>query len=215
MSCAWGEDWTRFCIIKTRQCDDIREDGEPASHLPNMNAIIRGGLAILFLCACARTAVATEATVRVAASRELRLAVVDSGKPSIARDALHAAFGKSLGDAVSKECGSAIGVRVKCVSADNAAFSLGNGAFDAVLILNGSLPRALMISDVTRLNATLGTGKDEKKVFLIFNNGDATLAHLFSASFAIALTDNKFLDSVDTVDAKLAVNGGSKLAAAR
>jgi hypothetical protein len=43
----------------------------------------------------------------------------------------------------------------------------------------------------------LGAGEAEKKVYLIFSNGDELLAKLFYASFPIALTDNNFLDAVD------------------
>jgi len=176
-----------------------------------MNTIIRGGVAVFLL--CASVAKAAESTIQVAASRELRLAIVDNVKSSAAREAVHSAFAAGLSAAVSKACGTAVGVRAKSTTADAAAFSLGNGAFDAVLVLTGSLPRAMMTSDVTRLNATLGAGRSEKKAYLIFNNGDASLAQLLSASFAVAVTDGKFLDALDGNVAPLAVGSGAKIAA--
>ena len=175
----------------------------------NMNSLIRGSL--VFFSLCVGTALAAE-TVKVASSRELRLAIVDPAKPSAAREATHAAFAASLRAAVTKQCGGEVGVRMKCVPADNAAFNLGTGVYDAVLVLGGSLPRALMTSDVSRLSATLGAGKTEKKVYLIFGNEDATLAGLLSNTFDTALTDGRFLDAVDGIDGKIA-RSGSKLAA--
>lgn len=177
-----------------------------------MNALIRGG--VLFLFVCISVTFAAEATVRVATSRDLKLAVIDSTKASSARDALHAAFAQGLSEAISKQCGSTVGVRTKCVSADHAAFNLGTGVYDAVLVLTGNLPRALMTSDVTRLSATLGSGRAEKKVYMIFSNGDERLAQLLGSSFAPALTDGKFLDSVDGLAGRIS-EGGAKMASAQ
>lgn len=176
-----------------------------------MKAIVQ--VSFIFSLLCASIATAAESTVKVAATRELRLAVVDSSKASAVRDASHAAFAASLGQAVSKQDGGEIGVRVKCVSADNAAFSLGSGVYDAVLVLTGALPKALMMSEVSRLSATLGAGKTEKKVYLVFNNGDETLTKLLSSSFPLALTDDKFLDAVDGISNRIAAaSTGSKIA---
>jgi hypothetical protein len=176
-----------------------------------MNAIIRGSFLLSFFLA---TVASAQSTVEVAGSRELRLAVVDSAKSTPSRDATHSAFARGLGRAVSGQEGSEIGVNFKCVSADQAAFNLSNGIYDAVLVLTGSLPRALMTSEVTRLNATLGDGKTEKKIYLIFNNGDQTLAKILSASFSLAMTDSKFLDAIDGVGNRIAeANTSAKVAA--
>ena len=178
-----------------------------------MNVILRGSFA--FLCLSASLAMGTPSTVTVASSRELRLAIVDSSKATPVRDASHAAFALCLGQAVSRQGGGEIGVKVKCVSADHAAFNLGTGVYDAVLVLSGSLPRALMISEVSRLSATLGSGRNEKKVYMIFSNGDQTLSRVLTTSFAQALTDNRFLDAVDGISSRIASAGdGSKVAAA-
>ena len=88
-------------------------------------------------------------------------------------------------------------MRTKCVNADHAAFNLGTGVYDAVLVINNSLPRPLMISDVARLSATLGSGKTEKKLYFIFGTSDAPLSELLSASFPAALNNPKFLDMLD------------------
>ncbi len=152
--------------------------------------------------------------VKVAGSRELRLAVVDSAKASPAREASHAAFAASLGDAISKLCGSPMGVKAKCVNADHAAFNLGTGVYDAVLVIGSTLPRPLMISDVSRLNATLGAGKTEKKVYLIYSNADEGLSKILAGTFETALTSARFLDALDGKETKLAAAAGMKVAAA-
>jgi len=176
-----------------------------------MHALLRTGLVSIFL--GASLTLAADKTVRVDANRDLRLAVVDTSKPTKERDAQHAAFADSLGAAVSKQCGGTIGVRVKSVSADSAAFNLGTGVYDAVLFIGTMLPRPLMISDVSRLSAIRGSGKSEKKIFLIFGTGDETLANLLSASFPLAVNDQKFLDALnDPVGA--GTPAGGKLAAA-
>lgn len=177
-----------------------------------MNAIIRGSFLVSFLLATVATA--APSTVQVAGSRELRLAVVDSARANSSRDATHSAFAVGLGRAVSGQEGSEIGVSVKCVSADQAAFNLSNGLYDAVLVLTGSLPRALMTSEVIRLNATLGDGKSAKKIYLVFNNGDQTLAKILSASFSVAMTDSQFLDAIDGFGNRIAeADTGAKVAA--
>ena len=176
-----------------------------------MNAFIRGSLVLGFL--FVSVAQSAETTVKVAGSRELRVAVVDAAKPSALRDSTHVAFGDSLASAVRQQGGGEIGVRVKCVGADQAAFNLGTGVYDAVLVLTGSLPRPLMMSEAIRLNGTLGAGKTEKKVYLVFNDGDEVLAKLLLTSFSAALTDNKFLDALDGITSRIASAGqGAKLA---
>ena len=176
-----------------------------------MNTLFRISLILgFFSVSVARSA---ESTVTVAGSRELRVAVVDGSKASALRDAAHTAFAASLSDAIRRQGGGEIGVRAKCVSADHAAFNLGTGVYDAVLVLTGNMPRPLIMSQVLRLNATLGAGKSEKKVYLVFNEGDETLAKLFLTSFAVALTNNKFLDALDGgTDAIAAANSGTKIA---
>lgn len=176
-----------------------------------MNALLKAGL-VLFISGVSLT-VAAENAVRVDASRDLRLAVVDASKPSKAREAQHAAFADSLGEAIGKQSGAPIAVRLKVVSADSAAFNLGTGVYDAVLVLGSSLPRPLMISDVSRLSAVLGAGKTERKLYLVFGTGDAGLADLLSAAFPAALNNQKFLDTLDGAGGRSAP-AGEKLAAA-
>lgn len=166
-----------------------------------MNTFSRIGLGLFLSAVCVSRA--EDQVVRVDASRELRLAVVDTAKVSASREAMYTAFAETLSEAISAKCQSHIGVRAKRVSADHAAFNLGTGVYDAVLVFSSSLPRPLMISDVARLSATLGSGKTETKVYLIFGAGDETLGKLLAVSFEGALTSDKFLAAYEGPAAKL------------
>lgn len=174
-----------------------------------MNATMRVGLVFLSLFTAA---FAAETEVRVASSRGLQLAVVDAAKPSAARDAVHQAFAASLGDAVSKRCGSPIGVRVKCVGADHAAFNLNAGVYDAVLVVAKSLPEGLAKVDGITLSAVPQSGKRDRTIFLIVSNGDASLQGMLASAFATALNDERFLTSFSGNEQKVAVANGTKVA---
>ena len=170
-----------------------------------MNARLRASG--IFILLGVGLATAGEKPMRVDASRDLRLAIVDASKASPARDTQHAAFANSLGEALSQQCGSTVGVRTKVVSADSAAFNLGTGVYDAVLAIGSALPRPLMISEVSRLSAVLGAGKTEKKLYLVFGTGDEGLVTLLSGSFPVALNNPKFLDTLDDPVGRAAPKG--------
>lgn len=138
-----------------------------------------------------------EPVVRVAASAELRLAIVDAAKATPTREAVHQAFAASLGAAMGETGGGAVPVKRKWVGADQAAFGLGAGVYDVVLVISSSLPRQLVLSDMTRLNATLGAEKHQKKAFLIFPQADEGLQKLLTQSFATAISNQQFLDALD------------------
>jgi hypothetical protein len=168
-------------------------------HFTPLAAIMK---AILRCCLClaasgASVALADQAAVRVVASSDLRLVIVDSARATPARDALHRAFAASLGKAMGDTVGGPVAVRMKCEAADQAAFGLSNGGCHVVLSIGKNLPRPLVLSGTSRLTATLGAGKNEREAFLIFSNEDAGLEKLLTKSFASAITDNRFLDALD------------------
>jgi len=158
-----------------------------------MKTALRFGFILFAFCGSAVAA----ADVKVVSDRSFQLAIVDSSRASIARDALHAAFAASLAHAMSASCGSEVTVKNKATNADQAAFGLSHNAYEAVLVIGKSLPRPLMISGVKRLRASVWLGGREKQVYLIFNDGDASLETYLSNSFADALGDPRFLDILD------------------
>lgn len=154
-------------------------------------------LYLLLVALSAGTAFAEQAAIRVVASSDLRLVIVDPAKATPARDALHKAFAASLGKAVGESAGGPVAVKMKCLNADQAAFGLTNGSCHVVLAIGKSVPRPLVLSGTSRLNATLGAGKNEREAFLIFLNDDEGLKKLLTASFGSAITDAHFLDALD------------------
>jgi len=177
-----------------------------------MNVFARA-VVILLALSLAVALRAAEPALRVEGSRDLRLAIVDSNKNIAARDAMHRAFAASLGAALSNACGAPVEVKAKCVNADHAAFNLGTGVYDAVLAIGAAVPRALILSDCARLSVTLDSGRNERKAYLIFGTGDATLAKWLTEAFMPAITDARFLDAMDGRSEHVAAaTAGAKLA---
>jgi hypothetical protein len=160
-----------------------------------MNAIIRCCFPLFIL--CPGLALAEQAAVRVVASSDLRLVIVDSAKATPARDAMHRAFAASLSQAMGEAVGGKVTVQMKCQGADQAAFGLSNGGCHVVLSIGKRLPRPLMLSETSRLNATLGADKNKMEAVLIFSKADPGLQKLLTNSFASAITDSRFLDALD------------------
>jgi hypothetical protein len=151
---------------------------------------------LAIVCASAPALMAgKDSEVRVASSKELRVAVVDATKASAAREAVHQAFASSLGGALSRQCGGPVGVRAKCVGADHAAFNLNAGVYDAVLVIGRSVPDALRKVDALTLSAAPDGGKRERSLYLLIGNGDASLQGLLATAFTGALSDAKFLET--------------------
>lgn len=167
----------------------------------------------LFLVSCLSVVASGEPQVRVAASRELRVAVIDSSKRNDARDAMHQAFASTLGQSLSLQCGGPVGVRTTSVGADHAAFNLGTGVYDAALVVGSSVPSALRRVDGVTLSAIPESGKRDRTLYLVIANGDASLQRLLEAAFTQVVTDRKFLELVAGADVKFAVNGSASLAA--
>ena len=178
-----------------------------------MNAFIRP-LGIWFV-AIVGLAVAAEPEVRVAANRGLHLAVVATGKTSEARDALHQAFAASLAGSLTQQCKGAVNVRPRRVGADFAAFNLGTGVYDAVLVIGRDVPPALRRADAITLSAVPESGKRDRMLYLLVPNGDASLQGMLATAFTRALSDEKFLQSFAVVDGRAPTAAESKVVAAR
>lgn len=167
-----------------------------------MNVFLRAGLVF---CVFATLGAAADSAVKVSGSRELKLAVVDTGRASAAREGLHEAFATALGQAVSARCGSELAVRHKRVGADQAAFNLEAGVYDAVLVLTGSMPRPLVSSSFARLVGSFAAGKSETKVYLVYNPGDPALSELLVAAYPAALNAPAFLKALEALHGPVVV----------
>lgn len=181
-----------------------------------MNATIRALMVLLSSGAWVSAALAgpKASEIRVAASRELRVAVVDATKASPVRDAMHQAFASGLGGSLTRQCGSPVGVRAKCVGVDNATFNLNAGVYDAVLVVGTSVPDALRRTDSLTLSATPETARRDRKLYLLIPNGDTSLQGMLAAAFTGTLNDGRFLESFVALDAKPLPALGGKVASA-
>lgn len=179
-----------------------------------MNLFLR--LCLGFLSFSGLVARAADVQMRVEASRgEFRLAIVDATRNKALREAVHEAFVAGFEAAIAKT-GAPLAVKAKAVSADHAAFNLGTGVYDAVLVIGTTLPRPLILSDTARLSATLGAGKEERKAFLVFRSSDEGLEKVLAAAFVPAVTGQRFLDALSGEPTQLAgAAGGAKVAAAQ
>lgn len=177
-----------------------------------MNALVRSAFGLIVL--SASFAYGTNSKVRVEASPELRIGIVDANRDAATRDASHEAFAAGFAAAINKDSSApAVIVKTKSIGADNAAFNLRAGVYDAVLVLGPSLPRPLMLSETSRLTATLSAGKQEKKVFLIFNNVDEGLTKVLTAAFGPAMANEDFRRALDGDVEAIASANGTKIAA--
>jgi len=167
-----------------------------------MNLTVRSSFLVAALCA---GALAAEPEVRVAASRGLSVAVVDTGKATPAREAMHQMFATTLGAALSQRCGGTVGVRVKDVGVDHAAFNLGTGVYDAVLFIGRDVPDVLRRVDGMTFSAAPDSSHRDRTLHLIVGSGDTALQTLLAAAFTGTVSDQKFLEIL---------TGGGKLAAA-
>jgi hypothetical protein len=178
---------------------------------PTMNATFRLGL---FLILCSSVNAGGDPQVRVASSRELRVAVVDASKRTDARDAMHQSFAATLGAALTQQCGGPVGVRATCVGVDHAAFNLNAGVYDAVFVVGATVPSSLRKVEAMTLSATPESGKRDRMLYLMIANGDASLQRLLSTAFTQVVADEKFLESFAGADGKAPVTVGKNVAAA-
>lgn len=176
-----------------------------------MNAFLR--MALFLTCAVSFGA-AAESQVRVAASRGLSLAVVDTNKSSPPREAMHQAFAASLDAALVKQCGGPVGVRAKRVGVDHAAFNLGTGTYDAVLVIGRAIPDQLRRVEAITLSAAPDGAKGERMIYLMIASGDPALQGMLASAFAGAIGDAKFLASLAVAEGRApSTPAGDKIAA--
>lgn len=134
-----------------------------------------------------------DSAVRVAASRDLALAVVAVGRASAERTQLHETFARCFRAAVAKQCGADVGLQQKPVGADHAAFNLGTGVYDAALFIGRTLPEPLRKVDATVLSALPDKSRPDRKVHLLVGNGDPGLQAILAGAFSTALHDERML----------------------
>lgn len=146
-------------------------------------------------CALVAASGADKNSVRVEASRSLRLAIIDTNRKAAGHDALHAAFGEALAFEIGKR-GEPLPVKVQEADADRAAWGLSNGSFDVGLVIGNNVPRAVVSSDFELLKATQRDGKGKFALYLVLRKDDPGMSRVLSAAFPESLKGEFFLWAV-------------------
>lgn len=147
----------------------------------------------------ADTASSTEkksSEVSVEASADLRIAVLDTSRAGLDKDAIHEAFAKSFGATMAKQCGGAVNVKLTDVDAFRIGFELKNGMYDAVLVVGNNIPAALRRDEYEVLRAVSDVGVPAKIFNLIVPGEDPGLQRMIVASFPESLSNAKFQDAI-------------------
>jgi hypothetical protein len=133
------------------------------------------------------------------ANGELRLAIVDRAKPSEAREAAHRVLAAGLGDALGRQIGGAMSVRVCRLDAAAAGAALVAGGCDAVLLFGDDRPRALRRADMLACCGDLD-GFGYRPICLVVVRGPAGTDAALAAAFAHIVADRRLLKAADEVE---------------
>ncbi|AOS44683.1 hypothetical protein Verru16b_01750 [Lacunisphaera limnophila] len=153
-----------------------------------MNTLRRTGVLALALMLIASSGFADDsASLKVAASRALSLAVVDLDRKNPASDALHDAFKESLSYEMSQLCQMPTPIKPVKLDAARAGWGLGTGTYDAAVVIGGTVPKAMISSGFTVTKATPASGDPKRMICLVTRNEDPGLAKLLAQSFPEAL----------------------------
>jgi hypothetical protein len=168
-----------------------------------MNKFFQIGLLMLGFGVVLRAAPATG--LRVEASRDLQLVVVDTSRPSNQRAAIHDTFASGLSQAITRRCGGEpIGVQLTETDAKEAAKRLEMGATEAVLVIGGELPNVLQTRVVMVFSGMPDSSKSDRRLYLVVGTSDPTLQGVLAVAFSSALTDQRFLAALTGAAGKLA-----------
>lgn len=134
--------------------------------------------------------------VKVQASSDLRVAVLDTSRPGTDRASVHEAFAATLGATMSKQCGGPVNVKITEVDAFRLSFDLKAGVYDAAFVIGDSVPPILRKGNFEILRAVSEVGIPARVFHLIVPTDDPGLQKMISASFPEALASAKFQEAV-------------------
>jgi hypothetical protein len=134
--------------------------------------------------------------LKVQASSDLRVAILDTTRSGNDRTSVHEAFAASLSAAMSKECGGTVNVKVTEVDAFRLSFDLKAGMYDAAFVVGSNVPAVLKKGDYEILRAVSDVGAPGRVFHMIVPTEDAGLQKMIVASFPQALSAPKFQEAV-------------------
>lgn len=161
-----------------------------------MRAIL--GFCAFAACLAVSVAAADSASedVKVQASSDLRVAVVDTTRPSPDRAGVHDAFASVFGASMSKRCGGPVTVKVTEVDAFRLAFELKAGMYDAAFVIGDNVPQVLRNGNFNIMRAVSEVGSPARVFHMIVPTEDPSLEKMISASFPETLSSPKFQEAV-------------------
>ncbi len=141
---------------------------------------------------------AASARVQVAASREVRLTVIDARTPAAEREALHRVLAAKLAGAMSQRSGDTVRVRPVEAKARIARSQLEAGGCDAVLVLDDDRPAVLRRGNAIALCGALEPETGNQQVYLILGVTDPALRDLLVNAFSALVADRVFLKKLQS-----------------
>lgn len=160
-----------------------------------MRAII--GSCLLAACVAATAMAADDASdLKVSASSDLRVAVLDSSRPGVDRTSVHEAFAASFGASMTKQCSGTVNVKCTEVDAFRLMFDMKSGVYDAAFVIGDTVPAALRKGDFEIIRATSEVGAPAKVFYMVIPASDPGLRKMITAAFPEALSTSKFQEAV-------------------
>lgn len=156
------------------------------------------GFCVLTTCLAVKLSAADSApeNVKVQASSDLRVAVLDLSRPGPDRAAVHKAFAASLGQSMSKQCGGPVGVKVTEVDSMRLVVDLTSGAYDAAFIIGDTLPVALRKGNFEVIRAVSEVGSPARVFHMVVPTEDPGLQKMIVAAVPEVLSSPKFQEAV-------------------
>jgi len=156
------------------------------------------GFCVLTTCLAAQLTAAESAVenVKVQASSDLRVAILDMSRPGPDRAAVHKAFAASLGQSMSKQCGGPVGVKVTEVDAMRLSFDLASGAYDAAFVIGETVPAALRKGNFEIIRSVSEVGSPARVFNMVVPTEDPSLQKMIVSSLGEALANPKFQEAV-------------------
>ena len=160
-----------------------------------MKTNIYARIAGLFLAVSVASASASD-KVSVQASRDLQVAVIDSGSKE-SRAAVHPALASSFSAGMTHEFKAPVQVKLKLADASRAAKELRAGNYDAVIVIGNSVPSVLLKEGFTVLKATdARSGSLSKTFYLLARTEDASMNQVVGVAFDHAMKSANFQEAL-------------------
>ncbi|MBI2517182.1 MAG: hypothetical protein HYV95_09725 [Opitutae bacterium] len=162
---------------------------------------------VCFVALCGALAAAPDASIKVEASRAMKMAVIDSDRKNPASEQVQQTFAESLGFELSQRCKAPVPVKPSTPDVQRAAWGLSNGVYDVVIVLGASVPSALVSSDFRVLKAVPVSGDLKRALCMIIRVDDPGLASMLEASFPEALKGQFFQKAIARYSGKAISEG--------